>query len=68
MGAASGATVAGQSSGTLSTTLNALSNTGDVVLDSSGNLYVADTGNHRIQFWAVGASGRYRLLLLNNQR
>jgi DNA-binding beta-propeller fold protein YncE len=28
-----------------------------VALDSSGNLYIADNGNNRVQRWAPGATG-----------
>jgi len=55
-GATSGTTVAGQSNGTGGSGLNQLSNPEDVFIDSSGNIYVADGGNHRIMRWAPGAT------------
>jgi len=35
---------------------NQFNNPNSVVIDSSGNLYVADTSNHRVQKWASGAT------------
>lgn len=68
-GASSGSTVAGSSSGTPSSGLNYLNTPLDVELDSSGNLYIADSENNRVVLWTVGASsgtivagaGKYRL-------
>ena len=55
IGASSWTLVAGQggSSGSTSTLLYS---PGDVTLDSLGNVYVADTNNHRIQFFSAGQS------------
>ncbi|CAF3390623.1 unnamed protein product [Rotaria socialis] len=52
-GATTGTTIAGSSgtSGSSSTLLNIPK---DVFVDSSENIYVADSGNHRIQFFASG--------------
>lgn len=49
-------TAAGQSLGTAGATANTLSLPSSTVLDSAGNIYIADTANHRIQCWYNGAS------------
>lgn len=54
--ASSGLTVAGQSGGAAGTNLSSLNYPTDVALDSSRNIYVLDSGNSRVVFWAVGAS------------
>ncbi|CAF2736506.1 unnamed protein product [Rotaria sp. Silwood2] len=46
--------LAGNSDGTAGTSSTALSAPIGVTLDSVGNMYVADTGNHRIQLFKVG--------------
>jgi hypothetical protein len=56
LGASNGDTVAGQINGTQSRTSNTLSFPVGVVVDSSRNIYVADSGNARVQFWLDGAS------------
>ena len=56
VGASTGTTVAGQANATSGTALNYLTNPCDVLLDSSGNLYVADTWNYRVLFFTVGAT------------
>lgn len=75
IGASSWTLVAGSSSGTFGSTALLLSYPTDVVLDSQGNLYVSDEGNHRIQFFrsaqsngttvagVTGSSGSTALLL-----
>ncbi len=55
-GAYNGTTVAGQSSGISGATSTALSQPVGIVLDSSGNMYFTDRGNHRVMYWANGAS------------
>ncbi len=55
-GASTGVTVAGQSNGNGGSGLNQLNNPEDVFIDASGNVYVADGGNHRIMKWPPGAS------------
>lgn len=54
--AASGTTVAGQASTILGTAADSLNTPSGIALDSSGNIYVADTNNFRIQYWLQGAS------------
>ena len=71
--ASSGSTVAGQAAGTAGSGLSYLNYPTDVVLDSSGNMYVLDGGNSRVVYWAVAASagvlvagaGKKSSLLLN---
>lgn len=55
-GATSGITVAGQSSGTAGSSSTALSMPVAIALDSAGNMYFTDRGNHRVMYWANGAS------------
>ncbi len=55
LGASSWTLVAGIG-GTIGSTSTLLYNPGDVTLDSMGNVYVADTSNHRIQFFWAGQS------------
>jgi len=51
-----GETVAGQESGANGTGPSFLSGVTDVAVDSSGNIYAADTDNSRIQMWSPGSS------------
>lgn len=51
-----GVTVAGQASGTSGNGPAHLLNPAGVLLDVNGNVYVADSGNHRIQLWKVNAT------------
>ncbi|CAF1132663.1 unnamed protein product [Rotaria sordida] len=55
-GASTGTTVAGQASAVAGTTSDSLDAPSGVLLDSSGNIYVADTNNNRVQYWLQGAS------------
>ncbi|CAF1624411.1 unnamed protein product [Adineta ricciae] len=55
-GATSGITVAGDSNGSSGVTAALLHYPFGVYVDSAGNVYVADTYNHRIQKWAPGAT------------
>ncbi|MGN6569771.1 MAG: T9SS type A sorting domain-containing protein, partial [Flavipsychrobacter sp.] len=54
--ASSGSTVAGSSSGSSGSTASLLNNPSGVFVDATGNIYIADAGNNRIQKWASGAS------------
>jgi hypothetical protein len=54
-GASIGTTVAGQS-GSAGGFSNYLNSPRGVVVDSSTNIYVADTSNSRVQFWASSAT------------
>lgn len=56
IGASSWTLVAGSSSGSYGDTSALLSYPTDVTLDSLGNMYVSDEGNHRIQFFLPGQS------------
>lgn len=56
IGASSWTLVAGSSSGISGTTSILLNYPTDVTLDSLGNMYVSDEGNHRIQFYLSGQS------------
>lgn len=56
LGASSWTLVAGNQTGSSSNTSTMLSLCTGVTLDSLGNVYVADTGNHRIQFFPAGQS------------
>lgn len=74
--ATNGTTVAGDVNGVSGSSANELDIPSRAIVDSDGGVYVADTGNHRIQFWANGASTgttvagigkdkkRYRYMLL----
>lgn len=55
-GSSSGSTVGGQANGMWSNTGTGFLYPSSVVLHSGGNLYVADSDNHRIQFWPSGGS------------
>lgn len=46
--------VAGDSNGSSGSSNTKLKNPWDVISDSFGNIYVADTGNERIQFFQAG--------------
>jgi len=49
-------TVAGQASGATGAGSNVLLRPTGIVIDEDGNIYVSDSGNNRVQFWANGAS------------
>ncbi|CAF4298055.1 unnamed protein product [Rotaria socialis] len=55
-GGATGSTVAGQPDGVSGSTLFHLALPAGIVLDSSNNLYVSDSANHRVQLWLNGSS------------
>ena len=50
-----GTTVAGQANGAVGSTAYDLHYPTCVLLDSNGNLYVSDSANHRVQFFANGS-------------
>lgn len=54
LGASNWALVAGNSNGTSGSSSTDLMAPADVTVDPMGNIYVADTYNHRIQFFPVG--------------
>jgi len=56
MDAWTGTTVAGQISGASNSTSNSLNQAGGLVIDSTGDIYVVDIFNSRIQYWPNGAS------------
>jgi len=56
MGSSVGETVAGQPSGLRGSGPTFLGSPFDVHSDLDGNVYVADTGNQRIQLWKRGSS------------
>ncbi len=49
-------TIAGQANAVKGTNMSDLSGPTYMYIDSNDNLYIADSGNHRIQFWTYGAS------------
>lgn len=55
-GAASGVTVAGDPLGSSGVAANRLNSPSGIYVDQSGNVYVADEGNNRVQKWAPGAT------------
>lgn len=55
-GATFGTAVAGQLNGTSGSSSTVLQLPQGLVVDSNSNVYVADTVNHRIQLWLVGAT------------
>ena len=55
-GAPNGTTVAGSPSGISGSSLNYMNTPLDVEIYASGNVYVADSQNHRIVLWTVGAT------------
>ena len=50
-----GTTVAGVT-GSSGNTANKLNQPSNLFVDNNYNMYIADSGNHRIQFWAAGAT------------
>lgn len=54
IGASSWTLVAGSNSGVSGSTSTLFSYPTDVTLDSLGNMYVSDEGNHRVQFFRAG--------------
>ena len=51
-----GMTVAGQASGTTSSTSAFLNKAGGLAVDSAGSVYVVDMYNCRVQYWPAGAT------------
>jgi hypothetical protein len=56
LGASNWTLVAGSINGLSGSTSTLLNHPVGVTLDSTGNIYVADSGNHRIQFFLAGQS------------
>jgi hypothetical protein len=56
LGTNSRSLVAGDSNGLAGNTSTLLNNPSDVTFDPMGNMYVADTSNHRIQLFMAGES------------
>ncbi|CAF3862296.1 unnamed protein product [Rotaria sp. Silwood1] len=54
IGASNWTLLAGSSTGAFGSTSMLLTSPRDVTFDSMGNMYVADSGNHRIQFFLAG--------------
>jgi hypothetical protein len=54
--ASNGTTLAGAANGTAGASATVLNNTVGIVLDSSDNMYFTDRSNHRVVYWASGAS------------
>jgi len=54
--ALNGTTVAGQANGVGGATADFFKGPTGILVDTSGNMYVSDSINQRIQFWANGAS------------
>lgn len=61
VGSPTGITVAGQLNGVANNTAAFLNRPYGVSVDSSNNIYVADTSNHRVQFWPSGGSAGYTI-------
>lgn len=55
-GTLNGTTVAGQSNGAAGSGLSDLRGPVDMVIDSNGSIYIADTLNHRVFYWNNGSS------------
>ncbi len=56
MNAVSGTTIAGSANGTACNLSICFYTPTNMAVDSSGNVYVSDSSNRRIQFWASGSS------------
>jgi hypothetical protein len=55
-GAGNGSTIAGQSNGISGTAANQFNQPMGIYADSSGNIYVSDVSNNRVQYWSNGAT------------
>lgn len=55
LGNLTGTTVAGNANGTGGSSRNEFLEPSAIQVDSSGNLFVSDRYNHRLQFWASGS-------------
>lgn len=55
-GALTGTTVAGQPNGTAGSNSSYFTGRSNLFVDSSGNMYITDTGNVRVQLWASSAT------------
>jgi len=56
LGSSQGETVAGQSNGLMGSNLTQFNRVHGIAVDEYENIYVADTSNHRIQFWSKDKS------------
>jgi len=56
IGSSTGTTVAGEANGPGGTSSNQLKNPTCILLDSSGGIFISDSGNNRVQYWSNGAS------------
>jgi len=56
LGASNGTTIAGQADATIGNAPDEFHYPADLVLDSSGNIYVSDRYNYRVQLWLKGAT------------
>ena len=55
-GGANGTTIAGQTSGVSGTAANQFNQPTGIYVDSSGDAYVSDVNNNRVQYWSNGAT------------
>jgi sugar lactone lactonase YvrE len=60
-GTSTGITLAGLANGTSGASSTVLSMTTGIVLDSLGNMYFSDSNNHRVMYWANGASSGIKI-------
>ncbi len=51
-----GTTIAGNHNGLAGSNASLLNYSNDAILDSSGNIYVVDTYNNRVQLWSANAT------------
>lgn len=60
-----GITVAGSSTGVRSRSRTNLADPHDLLIDSHGNLFIADCGNNRVVYWAVNATEGHTIAGIN---
>ncbi len=61
IGNVTGTTIAGSSSGVSGSSASLLSYPNDVAVDSSGNLFIVEAYNHRVQFWPANATSGFTI-------